>query len=765
MRILLIDAISSFLDFGLRCEAAGHEVRLYQGPLKDGSPSPVAKGLLTLVDDWRPSMKWADLILTSDNVKYIQELDGWRARGFPLWAPTAAGRDWELERGTGQRVFESHGIACLPSTVFSNYDHAIAYLREHPEKRFVSKPTGDADKALSYVSKSSQDLLFMLEHWKRTQKRKVPFLFQEFTPGIEMAVGGWVGRSGFLSHFLENFEFKKLMPGEIGVNCFSADTEILTKRGWKLFSDVTLDDEFCSHDAETGTSFWEKAEKIHWTHYKGEMLNFKSRYLDLLVTPTHNMLVKRRKTTQWKVVPANQCPSEFAIPQVGRTTAPDYGDIHLPDGTIVPADAWMRLMGLFLSEGCVDKDRPRTTIYQNPGAKQDIMLQALLSTGLPWYVNGNRISVTHEGLADYLRQFGLSHDKFIPKEVFEASARQIDLFLEAFNLGDGDDHGGRRRYCSGSQALIGGLQALMFLVGKAGAITVDTRTTMVNPINGKTYAAQPVYFVEESGRTEVGMRGDQVQSVPYDGMIGCVTLSTTHLIVVRRNGRVAVTHNTGEMGTAMRYVTAEQSKLAREMLLPLEAELIRQGYTGYIDVAVIIDKRGRPWPLEFTSRPGWPLFQIQQVLHPDPCEWMLDALKGRDTFRPFDDIALGVVMAMPDFPYSHLTRKEVTGFPLWGVNERNRYWLHPCEMQAGRAPVLRDGKLVEEPILVTAGDYVCVVTGCGRGVSEAKDHAYSNLKQFELPNSPIYRNDIGARLEKQLPELQSLGYAEAWSWG
>ena len=439
MRIQLIDAMSSFLDFGLRCLAAGHEVRLYQGPLKDGSKSPVAKGLLHIVDDWRGSMQWADLILTSDNVKYIDELDGWRKRGFPLWGPTAAVRDWELERGAGQRILEAHGIACLPSTVFSNYDHAIAYLRQHPEKRFVSKPTGDADKALSYVSKSSQDLLFMLEHWKRTQKKKVPFLFQEFTPGIEMAVGGWMGRSGFLSYFLENFEFKKLMPGEIGVN-------------------------------------------------------------------------------------------------------------------------------------------------------------------------------------------------------------------------------------------------------------------------------------------------------------------------------------TGEMGTAMRYVTADESRLAREMLLPLEAELIRQGYTGYIDVAVIIDEKGQPWPLEFTSRPGWPLFQIQQVLHPDPCEWMLNAIDGRDTFLPFNDVALGVVMAMPDFPYSHLTRKEVTGFPLWGVTERNRYWLHPCEMQLGSAPVLRDGKLIEEPILVTAGDYVCVVTGCGDNVSEAREAAYDHLKQFELPNSPIYRNDIGCRLEKQLPELQELGYATAWEW-
>ena len=143
---------------------------------------------------------------------------------------------------------------------------------------------------------------------------------------------------------------------------------------------------------------------------------------------------------------------------------------------------------------------------------------------------------------------------------------------------------------------------------------------------------------------------------------------------------------------------------------------------------------------------------------------MLDALHGRDTFAPSEDIAVGIVVAMPDFPYSRITRKDVCGFPLWGVTAKNRYWLHPCEMMLGTAPVLRNGALVEEPMMVTAGDYVCVVTGAEPTVHEAIEAAYDHLHEFELPNSPIYRNDIGMRLEKQLPLLQRLGYAEAWKW-
>ena len=443
MRILLIDPpkdTAFFLDFAMRAEAQGHDVRLFISKASDGSRLPIGRGLVNIVDDWRPSMNWADLILCSDNCKYLVELEGYRNRGYPLFAPNVEVSEWELDRAKGQAVLEECGIECLPAIPFKNYDEAIAHQTANLGTRYVSKPSADVDKALSYVSKSAKDMLFMLNYWKKNQKKKVPFIFQEFCPGIEVAVGGWMGRDGFLGHFLENFEFKKLMPGDVGVN-------------------------------------------------------------------------------------------------------------------------------------------------------------------------------------------------------------------------------------------------------------------------------------------------------------------------------------TGEMGTVMKYVTADESRLAQELLLPLEARLIREGYTGYIDVAVMCgtegDRKGKLNPLEFTSRHGWPLFNIQQALHPDVANWMRDALDGRDTFQPSKEVAVGIICAMPDFPYSRLTGKDVMGFPVWGLSPANRYNFHPCEMMLGEG---QNDKGQMEPMMVSAGCFVAVVSGTGKTISKAKDRAYANLKEIELPNSPIYRDDIGERLEKQLPELQKYGYATAWEW-
>lgn len=217
--------------------------------------------------------------------------------------------------------------------------------------------------------------------------------------------------------------------------------------------------------------------------------------------------------------------------------------------------------------------------------------------------------------------------------------------------------------------------------------------------------------------------------------------------------------STGEQGTVLRYV--RRSKLARLVLEPLIDALEKERYVGYIDVNCIIDDKGNPWPLEFTMRPGWPTFNIQQRLHTgDPVEWLMRLAMGKDARNILlDQIAIGVVLSVPDYPYSHLTRKEVVGSPIYGMTEGMWERVHPCEMMMGEAPVDRNGAIVTEPVPVTAGDYVLVASAVGMTVYEAKQKAYRTLKRLTVPNSPMYRTDIGDRLAKQLPEIQAMGYA------
>ena len=224
---------------------------------------------------------------------------------------------------------------------------------------------------------------------------------------------------------------------------------------------------------------------------------------------------------------------------------------------------------------------------------------------------------------------------------------------------------------------------------------------------------------------------------------------------------------TGEQGTILRYV--RHSKLAEKVLKPLEKQLREQHYVGDVDVNCIIDEKGTPWPLEFTTRLGWPAFQLQTALlkSKDPVQWLFDLATGPVDI-PFliGPIAIGVVLSIPDYPYSRATQKDVVGVPIYGITPKIWPHLHPCEMMKAKAPLQVGDQVLEREMPATAGDYVLVMTALAKSVQEAKTLVYRRLGRIKkkMPSNPMYRTDIGDRLSGQLPTLQKMGYARGMTY-
>ncbi len=206
--------------------------------------------------------------------------------------------------------------------------------------------------------------------------------------------------------------------------------------------------------------------------------------------------------------------------------------------------------------------------------------------------------------------------------------------------------------------------------------------------------------------------------------------------------------NTGEMGTVLRFT--RRSKLARQVLEPLGEELSRQRYCGYLSCNTIIDSSGQPWFLEFTARPGWPTWNIEGAVHAedDPAARLYQLASGTDSRSVMiEKVAIGVVVALPSFPHSHSLAKDIDGIPIHGIDQRMMRHFHPCQVRC------------EHGQLQTAGDYCFVVTASGNSVSAARTTAYSRIKTLHIPGGVSVRDDIGERLSKQLPILNSYGYA------
>ncbi len=215
--------------------------------------------------------------------------------------------------------------------------------------------------------------------------------------------------------------------------------------------------------------------------------------------------------------------------------------------------------------------------------------------------------------------------------------------------------------------------------------------------------------------------------------------------------------NTGETGTLMWYTA--KSKLAREVLNPLEAFLLSIGHRGDLDVNCIIDSKGKAWPLEFTARLGWPAFNVMCAQHAEPCQWMQDALHGKDTLKASEDVFVGVLLAIPPFPNKNGLKAEVTGIPIRGVTDKNWGNLHLAQVMMGKDVDTVNGKPAQKEMFVTTGEYVLVASGAGETIRSARKAAYATVDEIHMANVMV-RDDIGLKFIDQFPELQKHGYAQ-----
>lgn len=207
---------------------------------------------------------------------------------------------------------------------------------------------------------------------------------------------------------------------------------------------------------------------------------------------------------------------------------------------------------------------------------------------------------------------------------------------------------------------------------------------------------------------------------------------------------------TGEMGTIVTYRGAE---CIFDATLGRMADLLREsGYCGYINLNLIANEHGL-WPLEFTSRFGYPGYAICAALHTEPWDVIFRKMLRRDTLdlATAGGFAAGVVLTVPPFPYSHGYAELSKGLPISfraTMTDADYDRLHLVEVALQNAQLVTSG---------TTG-YVGVATGTGDAVEQARDHAYELARKVVVPNLR-YRVDIGDRVASHdLSRLQALGY-------
>ncbi len=204
---------------------------------------------------------------------------------------------------------------------------------------------------------------------------------------------------------------------------------------------------------------------------------------------------------------------------------------------------------------------------------------------------------------------------------------------------------------------------------------------------------------------------------------------------------------TGEMGTTMFW--SEPNKIFEQTLLKMAPKLAGEGYVGYIDINCIVNNNGI-YPLEFTSRFGYPTIFIQQEGMITPIGLFLDDLAhGRDPkLKVKSGFQVGVRIVMPPFPFDDNATHEAFTKNAVIVFKRGT----PEEVH------IEDTKIVEGQWLVAGSSgVVLTVVGLGQTMKQAREQAYSRVRNILIPNM-YYRDDIGERWAEDSDRLHNWGY-------
>ena len=205
--------------------------------------------------------------------------------------------------------------------------------------------------------------------------------------------------------------------------------------------------------------------------------------------------------------------------------------------------------------------------------------------------------------------------------------------------------------------------------------------------------------------------------------------------------------STGEMGTLVYW--AKENPVFERTLLRMKDKLVSSKYVGYIDINCIVNSKGI-WPLEWTSRFGFPTISIQmEGITSDWGPFLSDIAHGNDAqLKTKKGYQVGVVVAIPPWPFEDekAFRKYSEGATIL-FRRQSLDGVHIGEVKS------------EEGDWHIAGNsgYALVVTGSGATVLDAIERAYLNVGNIMIPNM-FYRSDIGQRWTKDSDKLISWGY-------
>jgi len=402
--------------------------------------------------------------------------------------------------------------------------------------------------------------------------------------------------------------FRNLMLYDKLRECYSSDTEVLTNQGFKTIDEIThitsqlsvnhnyvngaaLDDngniggiltlkdniEIACVNPDTNELEYHKPIELHMSKYTGEMIHFKSRNIDTLVTPNHKMWLQKKNRlskipgwSEWKKVPAQEInpKTTYRFSGLVNWKGKSVESVKVLDKE-VPIKLYLKFLGYVISEGylgqnCIDfvqkidsdciEDIKKSmkdfasifdkTIYERECETKDYQLCGFKKQpSNRWNGRINSKDLMNYFIDEVGQVKATSEYKKIPNWVKELNVDLLSVILESLVFGDGSHIKNKNslawKYYTVSPQLADDIQEIVYKCNFAPSISTKTLPSGKAEYCISWSNAQDGNFPIINPNKNYP---DKIKKIDYDGIVWCFEVPTG-LFVTRRNGQLAIHGN------------------------------------------------------------------------------------------------------------------------------------------------------------------------------------------------------------------------------
>lgn len=327
--------------------------------------------------------------------------------------------------------------------------------------------------------------------------------------------------------------------------CLTEDHDVLTEKGWIPIKNVTNDIKVATLKGEN-IKYEYPVDVYNWK-YEGDMYELESKQIDYKATIDHEVYVKKSLKGNFENTSVSEINGKgIWYKKNCVNNLEDLDEVTIGDRKYETSE-FIKFLGMYLAEGCINDKKQDVNVYVHKDRIKNKMSEVLDNLGIKYYddsKSSNRFTMRNKNLYNYFKQFGKAEDKHLPKFVWNMSAKQCSILIDALVLGDGYERSDLKEYYTSSKKLADDFQRLCIHANMGANIREK------HP-KGEKLTIKGVETIRKNIQYRIGIIRFKTTNEPkinpdkslvneritkYKGTVYCLEVPS-HVFMIRRNGK------------------------------------------------------------------------------------------------------------------------------------------------------------------------------------------------------------------------------------